>query len=391
MEDVAPKSYRTRLTRRSSRAAVRLSRLTWRRAPASGAAQRRAGLLSALLVTLVVLALVALITVVVVNPAGNPRRGEYAVLIGAVLAILVGALALNRAGRYHLAAILTVACAFVAPWASVLLDPQVHRGDFVPLTFVVVPILLSGILLSGSVTALVSIAEIAGLLSFALITPNPGLINWSSLCIMVLFVCVVSIVASLMHTRDLEQILRQNRELEESEALLRERSVRDHVSGLFNRRYLEETLERELHRAARGETSLGIVMVDLDHFKALNDRYGHAAGDEVLRRLGQLLKASLRFDDIACRYGGDEFILILPEAPRHVVQERAEQLRHDAAALDLTFMGRTLPALTISLGVSVFPEDGASAVALLAASDLALYRAKSAGRDQVGTVDACLR
>ncbi len=157
-------------------------------------------------------------------------------------------------------------------------------------------------------------------------------------------------------------------------------------SGLFNRRYLEETLERELHRAARNETSLGIVMMDVDRFKELNDRFGHAAGDEVLRGMGALLKSSLRFADIACRYGGDEFTLILPDAPKQVVQERAEKLRADVATLEVRFLGRPLPALTLSMGVAVFPDDGATAAALLAASDVALYRAKQGGRDRVETV-----
>ena len=341
-----------------------------------------------MLVTLILLALAALVLVLVVNPAGSARRSEYGVLIGAVLLLLVAALALNLAARYQLAAALTVSCAMLAPWGAALLDPRVQHGDFVPLTYVVVPILLSGILLSARITAVVSAVQVAALVLFASLAAIAAPINWPSLCTVVVFVAVLSIVATLMNARDLEQILCQNRQLEESEARLREQSVRDHVSGLFNRRYLEETLERELHRAARTETGLGIIMLDLDRFKELNDRHGHAAGDEVLRRLGELLNSSLRFADIACRYGGDEFVLILPDAPRQVVQERAEKLRRDAAALEVSFVGRPLPALSLSLGVSVFPEDGASAAALLAASDFALYRAKTAGRDRVATADA---
>jgi diguanylate cyclase (GGDEF)-like protein len=342
--------------------------------------------LTALLTTLILLAVIALILVIAVDPAGSPRRGEYGVLIAGTILVLAGAFALNRAGRYQLAAALTVACAVAAPWASALLDPRVHRGDFVPLTYVVVPILLSGVLLSSRVTAIVSAAQIAGLFVFAATVQNTAPINWPSLCTLVLFVAALSIVASRMDRMDLDQIVRQNAQLEESEALLREQSVRDHVSGLFNRRYLEETLERELHRAARNETSLGIIMMDVDRFKELNDRFGHAAGDEVLRRMGTLLKSGLRFADIACRYGGDEFTLILPDASRQVVRERAEQLRGDVAALEVRFLGRPLPALTFSMGVSVFPDDGVTTAALLAASDVALYRAKQEGRDRVGMV-----
>jgi diguanylate cyclase (GGDEF)-like protein len=360
----------------------------WHRDVAGEPEQRRARLLSALLLTLIVLAAAALVLVLMVDPAGSPRRGEYAVLISGTLLLLAVAFAFNHADHYRLAATLTVAVAVAAPWASALLDPKIHHGDFVPLTFVVVPVLLSGILLSSRVTTLVSGAQITALIVFAATAENTAPINWPSLCTMVLFVSALSIVASRMDRRDLDQIVSQKQQLEESEALLREQSVRDHVSGLFNRRYLEETLGRELHRAARGETSLGIIMMDVDRFKELNDRFGHAAGDEVLRRVGELLKSSLRFADIACRYGGDEFTLILPDAPRQVVRRRAEQLRCEVAALEVRFLGKPLPALTMSMGIAVFPDDGATEAALLAASDAALYRAKQEGRDRVGTASA---
>jgi diguanylate cyclase (GGDEF)-like protein len=388
MQDVSTQMSGRRLARLSAAVAAFAARSAWHSEVTGEAAQRRVRLLRALLATLIVLAAIALVVVVVVDPSGSPRRGEYVVLISGTLLVLTGALVLNRAGRYQMAAGLTVACAVVAPWAAALMDPRVHRGDFVPLTYVVVPVLLSGILLSARVTTIVSAAQITALLVFAATVENSAPINWPSLCTMVLFVSALSIVASRMDGRDLAQIIRQNSRLEESEALLREQSVRDHVSGLFNRRYLEETLERELHRAARNDTPLGVIMMDVDRFKPLNDRYGHAAGDEVLRSLGVLLKSSLRFADIACRYGGDEFTLILPDASRDVVLARAEQLRCELATLEVQFLGRPLPGLTTSMGVAVFPDDGVTAAALLAASDVALYRAKQQGRDRVGAVTA---
>jgi diguanylate cyclase (GGDEF)-like protein len=385
MQHTARQSQRARGSARDMRGTA-LERL-WpalARSPATGPEQRRVRLLTAMLAALLALASIALLVVVIVDPAGSARRGEYALLIAAVLLLLGVALALNRAGRYRLAASLTVLCAVVAPWVSALLDARVLEGDFVPLTYVVVPVLLSGILLSALVTVLVSAAQLTALVLCPLWVSTTGTVNWPSLCTMVLFVCALSVIANLMNKRDLDQIMRQNRRLAEDEALLREQSVRDHVSGLFNRRYLEETLERELRRAERDGATVAIVMLDLDRFKELNDAFGHAAGDEVLRRMGEVLKASLRYADIACRYGGDEFTLILPKAPREAVLRRAEDLRREIGALCVTFVGRPLPALTVSVGVAVFPEDGASAAALLAASDVALYQAKHAGKDRVG-------
>ena len=167
------------------------------------------------------------------------------------------------------------------------------------------------------------------------------------------------------------------------EALLREQSVRDHLTGLFNRRYMEETLERELRRAARKGLSLGIIMVDVDDFKHFNDTYGHAAGDAILRELGSFLLGHVRGEDVACRYGGDEFILILPDASQKVTEERAELIYQYAKQFHLQFEEQTLEATTLSIGIAVFPKDGTSSTDILKFVDDALYRAKGDAHDRV--------
>ena len=183
--------------------------------------------------------------------------------------------------------------------------------------------------------------------------------------------------------RDITERKQTQDALLKSEALLREQSMRDHLTGLFNRRYMEETLERELLRASRKQLSLGIIMLDVDDFKRFNDTYGHAAGDAVLRELGNLLLGHIRGEDIACRFGGDEFIIVLPDASRAVARERAERLCEHARHFNIQFEGQTLEAVTISLGVAVFPEDGSHSAGILRAADDALYRAKREGRSRV--------
>src|SRR5512142_1832088 len=183
--------------------------------------------------------------------------------------------------------------------------------------------------------------------------------------------------------RDITERKQAEDALVQSEARLREQSVRDHLTGLFNRRYMEETLERELLRASRKELSLGILMFDVDHFKRFNDIRGHAAGDAVLRELGRLLLGHVRGEDIPCRYGGDEFIVVLPDASRDMTRERAERLCEHARHLHIQFEGQTLAAVTLARGVAVFPEDGVTSDAILKAADTALYCAKRAEPSKV--------
>jgi diguanylate cyclase (GGDEF)-like protein/PAS domain S-box-containing protein len=164
---------------------------------------------------------------------------------------------------------------------------------------------------------------------------------------------------------------------------LHNQSIRDPLTGLFNRRYMEESLQREIHRAERGRYSLGIVMIDVDHFKRFNDTWGHEAGDTVLRELSNFLQRNIRSSDIACRYGGEELTLIFPEISLEETKKRAEQLRQGVRQLNLFSQAQSLGTMTISLGVASFPEHGKTSDALIQLADAALYRAKAEGRDCV--------
>ncbi len=168
---------------------------------------------------------------------------------------------------------------------------------------------------------------------------------------------------------------------------LRNQSIRDPLTGVFNRRYMEETLEREIRRAQRFEQSLGILMLDLDHFKLFNDAYGHEAGDAILRELAALLVRSVRAEDVVCRFGGEEFVIILPAANLEITAERAESIRQRLHQLAVMHQGHVLNAITASFGVAAFPDNGRTASGLLESADAAMYRAKREGRDRVLKVE----
>jgi len=166
---------------------------------------------------------------------------------------------------------------------------------------------------------------------------------------------------------------------------LRTQSVRDALTGLYNRRYLEEVMEREVRRASRAAQSLGVLIIDLDYFKKFNDTYGHDAGDAVLREIAVSLIKGVRAEDFVCRFGGEEFVVILPTADLAAARARAERLRAKTRDLTILHQGRSMGMITISVGVAAFPEHGESPKELLAAADAALYEAKRGGRDQVVT------
>jgi len=168
---------------------------------------------------------------------------------------------------------------------------------------------------------------------------------------------------------------------------LRSQSIRDPLTGLFNRRFMEESLALEVRRAARNQRPLGVIILDLDNFKHFNDTFGHEAGDTLLKELGALLQANIRGEDIACRYGGEEFTLILPEGNLEITRQRAEFLCNAIRNLDVQYRGRSLGRITASMGVAVFPDHGRTGKVLLEAADAALYKSKEQGRDRVSIAD----
>jgi diguanylate cyclase (GGDEF)-like protein/PAS domain S-box-containing protein len=164
---------------------------------------------------------------------------------------------------------------------------------------------------------------------------------------------------------------------------LRFEASRDPLTGLFNRRHMEESLRRELYRAARKKTRVGFLLFDLDRFKGFNDRFGHAAGDTTLREVSRFVQKRSRADDLLCRYGGEEFLLVLWDCSLADLLRRAEEIREGVKKLQLEHEGQAIGPITLSVGVALFPDHGKAPEDLFQAADAALYQAKRAGRDRV--------
>jgi diguanylate cyclase (GGDEF)-like protein len=181
---------------------------------------------------------------------------------------------------------------------------------------------------------------------------------------------------------DISERARTERAVKVLQEELREQSNHDALTGLYNRRFLEESFGRELLLAERAGHPVSIIMGDLDHFKAVNDKWGHLAGDQVLRTFGALLTSGARASDIICRYGGEEFLIVLPGMTKEGAGRRAEELRQAMGAAIVSH-GHCRITVTTSLGVAAYPADGRTADELIAAADGALYAAKAQGRNRV--------
>jgi diguanylate cyclase (GGDEF)-like protein len=250
----------------------------------------------------------------------------------------------------------------------------------VPLTFAILPFVIwAAFRFRQRKVATVNALVCAMAVWFTLEGSGPfaqGSLN-ESLLLLLAFMCTV-VTTGLVLSAVIEERRRAVETMQGAMGDLREQTIRDPLTSLYNRRFLYDYLQRELIRAGRERAPLAVMMIDLDHFKQLNDRAGHQAGDQVLAEMGALLERHIRGSDIACRYGGEEFALVLPGATLDGARRRGEEIRSAIRGERARLRG-----ITASLGIALYPEHAGDAEVLLRAADEALYDAKAAGRNRV--------
>lgn len=324
---------------------------------------------------LVLLALLVLILTLVLIVDQGTRRTTYGALVLMLVLVILASMHLNLNGRQRLSAwtaMLGIAC---APWASLALDPMILQGDIIPLVYIVLSIHLCAIFLDEWFTAAFATLQLAAVILLLIMNPSYASVNWPSFCLYIICASVIGITTSFITRKHIEQIEAQNEALKASEEQLRILSTRDPLTGQYNRRYMEETLEREISRMLRKKESLGLMMTDLNDFKEINDTRGHLTGDAVLCHIAGILAEFARKSDVVCRFGGDEFVMIFPECSEETVKARRDEI--------IEALGkRPLPSdeatgrISMSFGIAMLPRDGVTTEALLRAADDALYHSK---------------
>ncbi len=313
-------------------------------------------------------------------------RGErllfYVLLLGGLFLVILIALLFNLSGHLRISNWFTAPCMVIGPWLSILFDPNVLAGDFVPLIYVAMSIQLCSILLKERMTIVIAAIQLSAVIVLIFLTPALRAINWASLVTFIMFTAVIGVLYGFSNKRQMAEIEKQRNQLMLDEAKLRALTVRDPLTGLYNRRYMEETFDREIQRAIRKQQPLSVIMADIDGFKNINDTAGHVLGDKALVRVSAFLMKSIRASDVACRFGGDEFCLILPDCTLEEGVRRANTLRHEIEKL-CTECEEGVESITLSFGVASMPDDGMTREALLGAADSALYSSKRAGRNRV--------
>jgi diguanylate cyclase (GGDEF)-like protein len=336
---------------------------------------RRRRLLHCIVISLVILCAASLILILFLPP--DPAIvATYVPLLLVVFALCLLAFVFTRTGHVTIASWLLSAVSVVAPWWAILTDPTAFGHDVFSFSYLGISVLICAMLLPTVATIIVAVLHTAGLIAVAIAFPVTASYNWVSLCLFVITSSLISVFYAGLNRADMKQTRELLHLVSENERKILDLSLRDPLTGVWNRRFMEDSISRECSLASRSGHDIAFVMADLDRFKSINDRFGHPIGDLILIAVAKAILSSLRESDLVYRYGGDEFLILLPDTDRDSADQVLLRIRAAVAAFPLPAEMAGEPPIRLTCGLAVSTNGHADSSALLAAADKELYRIK---------------
>lgn len=329
----------------------------------------------------IIVVFLALTLFMVFNVTQSKDQPAYIIItFTAVIGIAVATF-LNLTGRFSKSLTLTIVLMIVIPWASILYEYFKQSGDYMPMLYMIIPIQIIAVFIPLKPMFIIATVQTVILTALILLDTSRGQYNWASVICYLFLASMLGTIISYMLRKQYITIVRSRNSLLTSEQKMREISIRDPLTGLYNRRYMNETFDR---LAVERPALFSLLMVDIDHFKNINDTYGHTGGDEVIRKVADILVNATRQSDIVCRYGGDEFLMILLDCSPTVAMSKAQHIREEITniVVEETALAPSVH-ITASIGVTHCSQNCTNIDDILKSVDTALYMAKQQGRNQV--------
>ncbi len=321
------------------------------------------------LLPFILLILIYELYLVYLYPKGNNEKGLFYILLSFFLILSIVAFYFTLKGKNGISSYLTIIIATAGTWGSVLVEYFSGKLEFFPLIFISINVVLSSLLVATVFTTILSVLQIIGLyVVFDATTPIVRA-EWGNFMAYILIISILSIGTSYIIGTHIRQ--------------LKDRAIKDYLTGLFSRRYFDETLNTMIQRSSSDETNFGVILIDVDNFKRYNDAYGHYVGDKILQTVSQFLSDEVEDKDLVFRHGGDEFSIIIKDTTHENLYTKAQAMIDTIDHLDFSDFGFDFNHLTLSMGIALFPTNGTTEIDLMQHADRRLFASKAMGKNQV--------
>lgn len=312
----------------------------------------------------------AFITRFFVHPAGSYLLYAYLALNGSLFIIAIIAFILNEKGFFQSTLYLTLLIAIIGVWGPILINKQTGGiQDVFLLMYLLLPILYSSVVFPLTFTIFYTIAQMGFIIFVVMVSKNLTMLDKTNFIIFMALVSFFSILTNYVNSM-------KSREFHEE-------SIIDELTGLFNRRYFNVMMKDLVKKSETKHESFGLIIADIDNFKSYNDTYGHPVGDVILREIATCLSQEAGLSNIVCRYGGDEFVILITNPTQVGIFEVAKTLQHKVAEIDYSQVNEHITHITLTMGLSMYPMNGSTFEELIGFADSKLIKAKEEGKNKV--------